>query len=610
MPSSASRGIFLSYRRADSTPHAVMLRSRLRERIPNARVFMDLDSIEPGLEFAEVIREAIDSCAVLTALIGLKWATLADETGHRRLDNPDDYVRFEIQAALERGVRVIPVLVDGARPLQQRQLPAELQKLAQLEALELSYRRYDDDADQLLKLIQRVLVASPPPVVKLARGDLRMEAQKDPELARKHRVRAVRLVAAAEGIADSITDERAKAEALSDIAGVLAATDPDRAERITVSITDKNMKAKALASLAGKLTAIDPNRAERIAQSITNKSMRAGALSDIAGVLAPTDPDRAERITQSITNEYTKAKALADIAWVLEGASGRDSNAVPSFTYKSLKAGALADIVRALAATDPDRAESIALSITDKNTKAGAFADIAGVLAATDPDRAARLSADAERIAQSIINGYTKAGALADLAGKLAATDPDRAAQLSADAERIARSVTDKKRIALLLMPGTSVSLKAAVAWGDIKPLKAGALASLAGKLAATDPDRAERIALSITDKNRKAKALADIAGVLAPTDPDRADHIIQLITNECTKAEALASLAGKLTATDPDRAKCIADSITDKSTKAEALSDIAGKLAATDPDRAESIADSITDKSWKARALVRIAEP
>ena len=82
-----------------------------------------MDSIEPGLDFAEVIREAVDSCAVLVALIGRQWATLADEEGRRRLDNPDDYVRFEVQTALERGVRVI----DGARPLRQQQLPAELQ---------------------------------------------------------------------------------------------------------------------------------------------------------------------------------------------------------------------------------------------------------------------------------------------------------------------------------------------------------------------------------------------------------------------------------------------------------------------------------------------------
>src|SRR5690242_17638306 len=109
MPRSSLPGIFLSYRRADAAPYARLLLLQLRERFPDTPVFLDLDSIEPGLDFDKVIRDAIDSCAVLVGLIGRQWLTLADENGHRRLDNPDDYVRFEIQMALERGVRVIPV---------------------------------------------------------------------------------------------------------------------------------------------------------------------------------------------------------------------------------------------------------------------------------------------------------------------------------------------------------------------------------------------------------------------------------------------------------------------------------------------------------------------
>ena len=160
VPGSPSGGIFLSYRREDAAPYARLLQFQLSERFPHARVFMDLDSIEPGLDFAEVIRDAVGSSAVLVALIGRQWATVADEEGRRRLDDPDDYVRFEVQTALERGVRVIPVLVDAARPLRQQQLPAELHKLARLNALELSYGRYQYDSDRLLDLIQRVLAAA------------------------------------------------------------------------------------------------------------------------------------------------------------------------------------------------------------------------------------------------------------------------------------------------------------------------------------------------------------------------------------------------------------------------------------------------------------------
>ena len=155
-----SGGVFISYRHADAAPYARLLKFQLSDRFPDVRVFMDVDAIDPGLEFADVIREALDSCAVLVVLIGHQWTTLTDEQGRRRLDDPDDYVRFEVQTGLERDVRVIPVLVDGARPPRQEQLPAELGKLAQLNALELSYNRYEHDAGRLLDLIQRVLAAA------------------------------------------------------------------------------------------------------------------------------------------------------------------------------------------------------------------------------------------------------------------------------------------------------------------------------------------------------------------------------------------------------------------------------------------------------------------
>ena len=175
MRGSSSGGIFLSYRRDDAAPYARLLQYQLSERFPDAQVFMDLDSIEAGLDFAEVIRDAVDSSAVLVALIGRQWATVADEEGRRRLDDPDDYVRFEVQTALKRGVRVIPVLVDNARPLRQQQLPAELQKLARLNALELSYSRFQYDSDRLLDLIQRVLAA----VGDLAEAERRPQDEDD-----------------------------------------------------------------------------------------------------------------------------------------------------------------------------------------------------------------------------------------------------------------------------------------------------------------------------------------------------------------------------------------------------------------------------------------------
>jgi hypothetical protein len=159
MSTFTDQGVFISYRREDTGPYARLLKVKLSERFPDAQVFMDLDSIEAGLDFAEVIESALHSCVVLVALIGREWLTIADEDGCRRLDNPDDYVRFEIRTALERCVRVIPVLVDGAKALRQQQLPTDLGKLARLNTLEMSYGRYEYDETRLMAIIQRVIAS-------------------------------------------------------------------------------------------------------------------------------------------------------------------------------------------------------------------------------------------------------------------------------------------------------------------------------------------------------------------------------------------------------------------------------------------------------------------
>jgi TIR domain-containing protein len=172
MRGSSLPGVFLSYRREDAGPYARSLQLQLSQRLPDTPIFMDLDSIEPGLDFAEVIEDAVNSCALLVALIGRQWATLTDEDGLRRLDNPHDYVRFEVKTALRRGVRVIPVLIDGAKPLRQQDLPPDLHKLARLNAHKLSYDRYPDDSARLVDLIQRVLAAP---------GELAEAGRKAPE---------------------------------------------------------------------------------------------------------------------------------------------------------------------------------------------------------------------------------------------------------------------------------------------------------------------------------------------------------------------------------------------------------------------------------------------
>jgi hypothetical protein len=149
--------IFMSYRREDTAYPAGWLYDRLAGHFARSQVFKDIDSIELGDDFAEVITTAVGSCDVLLALIGGRWLTVAGQDGRRRLDNPDDFVRLEIEAALARDVRVIPILVEGARMPRADELPASLSKLARRQALELSPSRFDVDIGRLLRVLERTI---------------------------------------------------------------------------------------------------------------------------------------------------------------------------------------------------------------------------------------------------------------------------------------------------------------------------------------------------------------------------------------------------------------------------------------------------------------------
>jgi hypothetical protein len=149
--------IFMSYRREDTAYPAGWLFDRLASHFGRGQVFKDIDSIELGDDFVEVITSAVTSCDVLLALIGNEWLTIRDQDERRRLDNPGDFVRLEIEAALTRNVRVIPILVEGARMPRPEELPPSMAKLARRQALELSPSRFDSDTQRLLRVLDRAI---------------------------------------------------------------------------------------------------------------------------------------------------------------------------------------------------------------------------------------------------------------------------------------------------------------------------------------------------------------------------------------------------------------------------------------------------------------------
>ena len=149
-------GIFISYRRDDSSGHAGRLFDNLVNHFGRERIFMDIDTIEPGEDFVTIIEDAVASCDLLIAVIGQNW--LSGTTGDvGRLDDPNDFVRVEIATALDRDIRVIPVLVQRATMPLQRDLPDNLTKLARRNAIELSDFRWQNDVEQLIRVMDRVL---------------------------------------------------------------------------------------------------------------------------------------------------------------------------------------------------------------------------------------------------------------------------------------------------------------------------------------------------------------------------------------------------------------------------------------------------------------------
>jgi polar amino acid transport system substrate-binding protein len=148
-------GIFISYRRQDTGWPAGRLYDLLIERFPAEQVFKDVDNIDPGDDFVERLTAAVASCDVLLALIGPQWLTITDENGQRRLDNPEDWVRLEIETALTRRIRVIPILVDDARMPRENELPATLSPLIRRNAVLIDPLSFD--TRRLISTVQKTL---------------------------------------------------------------------------------------------------------------------------------------------------------------------------------------------------------------------------------------------------------------------------------------------------------------------------------------------------------------------------------------------------------------------------------------------------------------------
>ena len=158
----ASSRIFISYRREDSSGHVLALLPSLRGHFGADRIFKDTDNIPPGADFLKFIKNELESCSVLLAIIGREWLSIQDaRLKRRRIDNPDDFLRVEVSSALKNErIRVIPVLIERAPMPSAQDLPPDLADLSFRNAIELSDVRWESDVRLLIEAIEHAVVES------------------------------------------------------------------------------------------------------------------------------------------------------------------------------------------------------------------------------------------------------------------------------------------------------------------------------------------------------------------------------------------------------------------------------------------------------------------
>jgi TIR domain len=147
--------LFISYRREDSAANAIGIGQYLENRFGRKNVFIDVD-MRAGSKFPEVLERNLSECKVMLVLIGPGWLNACDDQGRRRLDSPDDWVRLEIARALNRGITVIPVRVNGAALPSRESLPKEIHSLVDNQAASVASASFRNDMAGLARDIQLI----------------------------------------------------------------------------------------------------------------------------------------------------------------------------------------------------------------------------------------------------------------------------------------------------------------------------------------------------------------------------------------------------------------------------------------------------------------------
>lgn len=176
----ANRKIFISYRREDTSGESGRLKDHLEREFGKGSIFYDVETLEAGLNFDQSISLALRESQVLLAMIGPHWLKVKDSEGNARIQGVDDWVKKEISLALQRDIRVIPILVNGAQMPKREDLPDELKELAFRNAKEISSSRWAYDVDELAKVLKKLIIPVPEPTPEPEPKPIPFQPKSDP----------------------------------------------------------------------------------------------------------------------------------------------------------------------------------------------------------------------------------------------------------------------------------------------------------------------------------------------------------------------------------------------------------------------------------------------
>ena len=313
-----ARSIFLSYRRDDTGGHTGRLYDKLVHQLGEERVFLDIDNVPIGVDFVDAIDQTLDECLVVVVMIGPRWLATPSADGSRRIDNVGDFHRLEIERALVRDLRIVPVLVGGASMPQQSELPISIRPLARRNAFELTDRRFGLDAAKLVEVLQSALLEEErrQAIAEREANERQAQTLALEEAALRRKQEEAELEAIAE------RDREAKALALRDAASRREREATELQERAERELKKSEAQAKTLASLEASLhrkreqaelqatETRKPNDREARVLPVTGASLHAGL--EVGPLRANAEQDLKEYEAQALVLRDVSAPVRLD----------------------------------------------------------------------------------------------------------------------------------------------------------------------------------------------------------------------------------------------------------------------------------------------------------